>query len=109
MAFLSRSPRSQPLASRTAPRPRISNPWHAVSVRSSRSACPACVALSGLRFLSAEAPRLPVAGCARPLVCRAVYEHHDSRRAGPRRESNRQFGADERRAGRGRRLGDARR
>ena len=87
MGFFSRHTAATALGSATGQHIRISNPWHAVEVRSSLAACPACRALAGIRFLSNEAPALPLAGCLHPPRCRAVYKHHDDRRAGPRRES----------------------
>jgi hypothetical protein len=40
--------------------------------------------LVGQRFLSREAPRLPLRDCDRP-DCSCRYEHHEDRRRGPRR------------------------
>lgn len=115
MGFLSRKSKLEVLVARTGQHIRITNPWHAVEVRTSRNACPACQALAGKRFLATEAPRLPVTGCLHSLVCNAVYKHHDDRRAGPRRDSEQGLPAvaragveaAERRIGRGRRTGDA--
>ena len=92
----------------------LTNPWHAVEVRSSIVACPICRAFSGKRFLAMEAPPLPVTGCKQPAVCRAVYKHHDDRRAGGRRGNELPFGGipkgppggKDRRVGRGRRSTD---
>jgi hypothetical protein len=116
MGFFSNGPRSVGRASVTGQHIRITNPWHAVEVRSRLTACPACRALAGCRFLSSEAPSLPVRGCRHPMECRAVYVHHDDRRAGPRRDSelpgtsrigSAREGVAERRIGRGRRSSDA--
>ena len=116
MGFFSNSSRSAARASITGRHQRIVNPGHAVEVRAGLMACPACRAVVGKRFLSTQAPALPVDGCRQPQVCRAIYVHHDDRRAGPRRElelpgasrvgSSRE-GAAERRIGRGRRSSDA--
>jgi hypothetical protein len=103
------------LASTTGQHIRITNPWHAVEVRSGLMACPACRELAGKRFLSSEAPALPIAGCLHPVKCRAVYQKHDDRRAGPRREAEQGMAgrspprdaANEQRIGRGRRSSDA--
>jgi len=96
---------------------RISNPWHAVGIRTASRACPVCKALAGRRFLSREAPSLPLAGCLTPAVCRTVYEHFDDRRDGPRRGVDHEYpsqqapppgGLERRRAeARGRRSTDA--
>jgi len=59
--------------------------WHAVSVKPGAGACPAAVSGKSRRWLSREAPILPLAGCSRPDSCRCTYHHHDDRRAGGRR------------------------
>jgi len=70
--------------------------------------------LKGLRFLSGEAPRLPLVNCSRPGACQCVYEKFDDRREGPRRdieETGRRAYRDpgqERRATGGRRTADKR-
>jgi hypothetical protein len=93
---------------------RITNPWHAVSVQASGNACPVCKQITGIRFLSAEAPKLPLADCLHAAACRCVYRHHDDRRAGPRRALERGsplrggslYPGEERRAHGGRRRTD---
>ena len=76
-----RSPETAPAerASRKAPKPH-----HAVVVVPGRHACNEAVALRGRRFLSREAPVLPLAGCG-SAQCECRYEHHDDRRKGFRR------------------------
>ena len=37
------------------------------------------------RWLSREAPLLPLPGCTRPDTCQCTYNHHDDRRAASRR------------------------
>jgi hypothetical protein len=59
--------------------------FHAVSIVAGPNACAQVKALTGVRLLSAEAPRLPVIGCTDPSGCRCRFQHHDDRRAGPRR------------------------
>ncbi len=94
---------------------RISNPWHAVSVQCGSQGCLAAKQTTGVRYLSAQAPRLPLADCAHPAACRCVYRHHDDRRAGPRRSmesgsslrSASLYPGEERRARGGRRRTDA--
>ena len=86
--------------------------FHGVALRS-RAANPCCAvtALEGERFLSDEAPLLPLASCDNPQGCKCVYEHFDERRDGLRRETD--IGLPvrlqnaEKRAGRGRRITDA--
>ncbi len=53
-------------------------PYHAVSVVPGVQHCGACLRLEGLRFLSGEAPRLPLPGC--DVRCRCIYQHHRDRR-----------------------------
>ena len=59
--------------------------WHAVSVKPGPGACEAATAGKDNRWLSREAPILPLPGCTRPDRCRCTYQHHDDRRAGARR------------------------
>jgi hypothetical protein len=47
-------------------------------------ACNAALACKGKRYLSSEAPRLPLAGCD-ASACACKYRHFDDRRAGARR------------------------
>jgi hypothetical protein len=64
-------------------------PWHAVSVVSGVERCTAASALRQKRFLSIEAPRLPLADCTMPAACQCRYQHHPDRRVGMRRETDR--------------------
>jgi hypothetical protein len=59
--------------------------WHSVSIIRGRQACAAVVALNGRKWLSAEAPQLPIKGCDKPCDCR--YRHHADRRSEERRET----------------------
>jgi hypothetical protein len=89
----------------------VSNPFHAVSVQSPLNVCEAARAFDGERFLAADAPTLPLAGC-KAAVCTCRYAHHDDRREGPRRSAdvtrrtNEFFGGQERRRAGGRRVND---
>jgi hypothetical protein len=67
-----------------AERARVVNPFHAVSIAEGPDACDAAKARAGMRYLSREAPRLPLAGCTNP-DCRCRYQHHDDRRTYARR------------------------
>jgi hypothetical protein len=59
--------------------------WYAVSIVPGRRHCKAVEFFVGQRWLSAQAPRFPVAGCgSRNCDCR--YRHHEDRRANPRRQ-----------------------
>lgn len=59
--------------------------WHAVSIVSSTACCPAAMGLAGTRFLSKEAPLLPLEHCSMIAECRCSYQHHDDRRSLSRR------------------------
>ena len=74
---------NRPVMRRRSPpeAPGTSNPYHAVSIVPCLDACQAVRRIQGERFLSAEAPSLPVAGCDQPN-CQCHYLHHDDRRTG---------------------------
>ncbi len=85
--------------------------WHAVSVLPRGEACAQVLALVNRRFLSLQAPRLPLKDCPFSAVCNCIYRHYEDRREGPRRSAEetgiRSVRATvERRAGRGRRRED---
>jgi hypothetical protein len=63
------------------------SPYHAVSILPGPSACGAAYRFAGQRFLSKEAPHLPVPGCDAP-TCNCRFKHHKDRRSGPRRSSD---------------------
>jgi len=63
-----------------------STPWHAVSIVSKNESCEAARALRNTRFLSAQAPRLPLAECSMRGACPCGYKHHSDRRGPPRRK-----------------------
>ena len=65
--------------------PASSKRWHAVSVKPAPGACAAAAQGRHERWLSREAPQLPLPGCTQPDTCRCTYQHHDDRRAGGRR------------------------
>lgn len=68
---------------------RVTNPWHAVAVSSSAACCRASVAARHTRYLSTEAPPLPLAGCTQAGSCTCKYKHYSDRRIGPRRTTDR--------------------
>jgi hypothetical protein len=80
--------------------------FHAVTVMPGADACEQARSLLGVRVLSAEAPKLPIAGCDRPDDCDCRFKHHDDRRAGQRRRVIRAPPLGERRALEGRRADD---
>jgi hypothetical protein len=94
-----------------APRRGSRQPYHAVVIAAPANACAAAQACKGKRYLSTEAPRLPLADC-NSRRCECKYRHYDDRRGGPRRQDEKAtppVGARERvnrRATRGRRASD---
>jgi hypothetical protein len=61
--------------------------WHSVSIIRGRQPCAAVVELNGCKWLSAQAPQLPIKDCdAKQCECR--YRHHADRRSGDRRETD---------------------
>jgi hypothetical protein len=84
--------------------------WHAVMVLASPSACCAAQACKGQRFLSCEAPKLPMTACD-AARCECRYRHFEDRRGKPRRADEKGAGLRarvpvNRRASRGRRATD---
>lgn len=81
--------RSKPLRVEVRPAApaRRAEPWHSVSIVSSVTTCKAALQCRGKRYLSREAPRLPLTDCDRTEACRCIYRHHSDRRMGPRRAS----------------------
>lgn len=63
-----------------------STAYHAVSIKFGENACEAAKAMSGRRFLSSAAPRLPLPDCD-VLECRCRFAHHEDRRSGKDRRS----------------------
>jgi hypothetical protein len=58
--------------------------FHAVTIAPGYKACGAAKALRNQRFLSREAPPLPLKDCGSP-ECECRYEHYDDRRLRGRR------------------------
>ena len=61
------------------------NAFHAVEIHCKAEPCAAARAARGQRYLSSEAPRLPLEGCTQPTRCQCAYNHRSDRRGGPRR------------------------
>jgi hypothetical protein len=61
-----------------------SKKYHCVEVRKGSHACKAVQGLGNSRYLSDEAPRLPVPGCT-AAQCTCSFIHHDDRRDDDRR------------------------
>jgi hypothetical protein len=88
------------------------SPYHAVSILPGAAACGAAYRFAGQRYLSRQAPRLPLPSCDMK-TCSCRFKHHKDRRAGPRRNSDvgvwtmtGAFPLKERRQSRGRRAED---
>jgi hypothetical protein len=80
--------RVQPRGARPA-----SSPFHAVSLHGGTCACDGVRELKARKFLSNEAPALPLQGCS-SRNCNCRYVHHEDRRSGEnRREQHRAAGA----------------
>ena len=58
--------------------------YHAVTIAVGPRSCAGAKSLQERRFLSREAPKLPLANCDL-LNCECRYIHHADRRRGPRR------------------------
>ena len=76
-----REPEPEP---KPVPARKTVSPYHAVGVIPGPRVCAAAEALRGKRFLSREAPTLPLKKCDRG-DCQCRYEHYEDRRKGPRR------------------------
>jgi hypothetical protein len=59
--------------------------WHAVSIVTTQASCHTARALRGMRFLSNEAPHLPLTECCAGATCPCAYKHYADRRGPPRR------------------------
>jgi hypothetical protein len=99
--------RKAPPASHSPARARY---YHAVAIVPKMSSCPEACAKADVRYLSREAPPLPLPDCPWPERCRCRFEKFDDRRQGDRRDiasSGRWYAGDEkRRMPRGRRITD---
>lgn len=65
-------------------RERTPKSYHAVEVRPGSRPCKAVLDLGSVRFLSDQAPSLPVPGCT-AATCSCNFIHHDDRRQEDRR------------------------
>lgn len=61
------------------------SPFHAVEIRCTSTACQAAQDARDERYISAEAPLLPLHRCDRPDRCQCRYQHHEDRRGDSRR------------------------
>ena len=74
------------LNAKPAPKSRGHGAFHAVAIKYSENACDAAKAMTGRRFLSSAAPRLPLPECDF-LECRCQFAHYEDRRSGRDRRS----------------------
>lgn len=87
----------------------VVNRYHCVEVKPSTRTCDAVLEIEGKKFLSVEAPALPLPGCN--VYCSCRYVHFDDRRQKKRRDRfaansiadksvtrNRRLGGDRRRS-----------
>jgi len=106
------------LGSPAKPKPvrlqQVREPFHSVSIICDRrQACRTARGFGERRFLAREAPTLPLTSCEK-ATCACRYEHHDDRRADPRRATDEgraehhYSGPERRHQQRGRRRGDSR-
>ena len=77
------NPSGEPGKPAAAPKKAIAA-HHAVSIATGPRCCGSARELRGERFLSRDAPRLPLKDCDRD-DCTCRYEHHQDRRKGLRR------------------------
>ena len=61
--------------------------WHAIAIVPTLESCDAAQALREQRFLSKDAPALPLPDCTDRNACRCGYRHFTGRRVGARRSS----------------------
>lgn len=66
--------------------------WLGVKVVPGNGACEAALRLRERRFLTREAPRLPLPDCNRQNQCQCKYQHLPDRRGAARREEDSAFG-----------------
>jgi hypothetical protein len=88
------------------------NRWHAIAIVLGPNRCQAAEAAKGRRFLSKEAPILPLRECD-TAACTCKYRHYEDRRGTPRRSEEARgggmrsrTGSTDRRNSRGRRETD---
>jgi|GEM_PF-490232 hypothetical protein len=82
--------RRGPTDTRPASVPRPTPPasaYHAVSIKLADFPCNAAQEIAGKRYLSGEAPKLPLPGCTNASSCSCRFVHHKDRRTGKDRRS----------------------
>lgn len=93
------------------PAARVTHLYHGIAIEPGERYCAAVTKIQGKRFLSDDAPRLPLEDCDCLPHCRCVYRHYADRRTEVRRDSDlglpQRDVPDDQRAGRGRRVTDS--
>ncbi len=97
-------PRARPRRRPPTKMARTSGTYHCVSIRHRSDGCEVAIKLKDWRFLSKEAPSLPLPGCNAER-CRCQYVHHRDRRVDDRRSpiGPAHLGGPDRRSGNDRR------
>jgi len=74
---------------RMPPTTTTSRLFYGVAVKpNDRCKCAAVAAIDGVRFLSDEAPSLPLPDCEIPRACKCAYRHFEDRRTAKRRDAD---------------------
>jgi hypothetical protein len=107
--FLSRLRKDAP--AKPAPSSVAPRPFQAVSIFHGAKSCDVAKRFSDYRFLSKDAPQLPLSGCSMPERCQCRFLKHKDRRTDRRRlvefaAASRGFMGQERRQRGGRRSND---
>ena len=91
---------------------KVASDYRAVSIVARLGACQAAQELREERFLSHDAPMLPLNDCGDPANCRCRYQHWEDRRQDSRRMADdgiatmAYYGEEKREGRRGRRADD---
>ena len=110
-AITGRHPKLQPRPPVQSTNYGAQNPFHAVSVLVTGSCCQEARKLAGERFLSRNAPPLPLPNCTMPEACACRFKKHIDRRHHDRRafgSEQRWYAGQNRRTPGGRRASDQR-
>ena len=81
-----RNGKAESAAARSKATKTATGSFHAVAIKYSENACDAAKAMTGRRFLSSAAPKLPLPECDR-MECRCTFTHFKDRRTGRDRRS----------------------
>lgn len=62
--------------------------FHGIAIEAGPACCEAARCVAGIRYLSDEAPRLPLESCTNSERCQCVYRHFSDRRTEVRRDTD---------------------